>query len=124
MDTRSLSVPLKCFGRAPTQAQVMVDSLSLRGRIARGATVMGLGLAVAVIALPIPLVHLVLVPAALLLSLPIGVLRMRQREIFRSAEGTCPFCGTAQRFGLVGRAFRLPREVFCSNCRQALDLGA
>jgi hypothetical protein len=123
MDSRSLSVPLKGFGRPPTEAHLVVDRLSLHGRLARGATVLAAGLAVAVIALPIPLVHLVLVPAALLLSIPMGILRLRQREIFRSAEGTCPFCGTAQRFGLAGRVFRLPREVFCRNCGRPLDLG-
>ncbi len=123
MDSRTLSVPLKGFGREATQAYLVVDTLTLRGRLARGATVVAAGLAVALIALPIPLVHLVLVPAALLLSVPLGVLRMLQREIFRSAEGTCPFCGTPQRFGLAGRVFRLPREVFCCNCRRALDLG-
>jgi hypothetical protein len=124
MDSRSLSVPLKGFGRPPTQAHLVVDTLSLRGRLARGAAVMAAGLAVAAVALPIPLVHLVLVPVALLLSIPIGILRLRQREIFRSAEGTCPFCGTPQRFGLAGRGFRLPREVFCRNCGRALDLGS
>jgi hypothetical protein len=123
MDSRSLSVPLKGFGEQPTQAHLVVQTLSPRARLARGATVVAAGLAVAVIALPIPLVHLILVPAALLLSVPVGVLRMRHREIFRLAEGTCPFCGTPQRFGLAGRVFRLPREVFCSKCGRALDLG-
>jgi hypothetical protein len=123
MDSRSLSVPLKGFGRAPTQAYLVVDTLTLGGRLVRGGSVVAAGLAIALIALPIPLVHLVLVPAALLLCIPIGVVRMRHREIFRLAEGTCPFCGTTQRFGLAGRVFRLPREVFCRNCRRALDLG-
>jgi len=123
MDTRSLSVSLKGFGCPPTQAQVLVETLSLRERVARAAMIVGGGLAVAVIALPIPLVHLVLVPAAPLLGFILAAIRLGQREVFGSAEGACPFCGTRQRLGLAGRVFRLPREVFCSNCQRALDLG-
>ena len=123
MSTRSLTVPLAGFGCAPTEAQVTVESLSLRARLARGAAVTGAGLALAVIALPIPLVHFVMVPAALLLGITFGAIRLGHREIFSSAEGTCPFCGTQQRLGLAGRVFRLPRRVFCRNCRRELDLG-
>jgi hypothetical protein len=123
MSTRSLTVPLTGFGCAPTEAQVTVESLSLRARLARGAAVAGAGLALAVIALPIPLVHFVLVPAALLLGISFGAIRLGQREIFSLAEGACPFCGTRQRLGLAGRVFRLPRRVFCSNCQRELDLG-
>jgi hypothetical protein len=124
MSIRSLTVPLSGFGRAPTEAQVTVESLSLRARLARGAAVAGAGLALAVIALPIPLVHFVLVPAALLLGIIFGAIRLGHREIFSTAEGTCPFCGTEQRLGLAGRVFRLPRRVFCRNCRKELDLGS
>jgi hypothetical protein len=123
MNTRSLTVPLPGFGGAPTEAQVNFESLSLRARLARGAAVAGAGLALAVIALPIPLVHFVLVPAALLLGITFGSIRLGQREIFSSAEGACPFCATRQRLGLAGRVFRLPRRVFCSNCQRELDLG-
>ena len=123
MSTRSLTVPLAGFGCAPTEAQVTVESLPLRARFARGAAVAGAGLALAVIALPIPLVHFVMVPAALLLGITFGTIRLGQREIFSSAEGACPFCGTRQRLGLAGRVFRLPRRVFCTNCQRELDLG-
>jgi hypothetical protein len=123
MSTRSLTVPLAGFGCAPTEAEVTVESLTLRARLARGTAVAGAGLVLAVIALPIPLVHFVLVPAALLLGLGFGAIRLGQREIFSSAEGTCPFCGTRQRLGLAGRVFRLPRRVFCSSCQRELDLG-
>jgi hypothetical protein len=123
METRSLTVPLKGFGSAPTPAHVIVDTLSVRQRMARAGMIFAAGLTVAVIALPIPLVHLVMVPGALLLGLVLGAFRLGQREIFRSAEGTCPFCGTSQRLGLAGRVFRLPREVFCRNCQRPLDLG-
>jgi hypothetical protein len=123
METRSLTLPLKGFGSAPTPAHVIVATLSVRQRIARAGMIFAAALALALIALPIPLVHLVLVPGSLLLGLVLATSRLGQREVFRSAEGTCPFCGTAQRLGLAGRVFRLPREVFCRNCQRALDLG-
>jgi hypothetical protein len=123
MSTRSLTVPLTGFGCPPTEAQVVVEHLTLQARLARAGMAGGAGLALALIALPIPLVHFVLVPAALLLGITFGVVRLKQQEIFSSAEGVCPFCGTRQRLGLAGRVFRLPRRVFCSNCQRELDLG-
>jgi hypothetical protein len=123
MTTRSLTVPLAGFGCAPTEAQVTVESLTLRARLARSGAMAGAGLALALIALPIPLVHFVLVPGALLLGVTFGAIRLAQREIFASAEGSCPYCGTRQRLGLAGRVFRLPRRVFCTSCRRELDLG-
>jgi hypothetical protein len=123
VETRSVEVSLKGFGRAPTRAQVVIGTLTLRERGARAAVALGAGLALAVIALPIPLVHLILVPGALLLGISFAAIRVGQREVFRSAEGVCPYCGARQRLGLAGRAFRLPREVFCGNCQRALDLG-
>lgn len=123
MQTRLLTVDLKGFGRPPNEAKVVVQTLEFRDRLVRaGAVALG-GLVLALIALPIPLVHFVLVPSALLLGLGWGALRLGQREIFSSAEGVCPFCGTEQRLGLAGRGFRLPRRVFCRNCRRELDLG-
>lgn len=123
MNTRSLTVPLTGFGCAPTQAKVVVARLTLRQRVARSGRVVGAGLAAALIALPIPLVHFVFVPGAVLIGLALGVIRVQQREIFESAEAPCPYCGTAQRLGLAGRAFRLPRAVHCRHCGRQLDLG-
>jgi hypothetical protein len=123
LSTRSLTVPLTGFGAEPAEALVVVESLPLRARLARAGAVGGAGLALALIALPIPLVHFVLVPGALLLGIILGGIRLGQQEIFASAEGACPFCGTRQRLGLAGRVFRLPRRVFCSNCQRELDLG-
>jgi hypothetical protein len=101
----------------------MVETLTLRERVTRAAIGLGAGIAIALIALPIPLVHLVLVPGALLLGFTLALIRLGQREIIRSAEGTCPYCGTRQRLGVAGRVFRLPREVHCSHCRRSLGLG-
>ena len=122
MATRSLDASLKGFGAAPTPAEVVVETLSMGDRVRRAGLALGAGALLALIALPIPLVHFVLVPGALLLGLIFAALRLKQREIFRSAEGSCPYCGTPQRLGLAGRVFRLPREVFCDKCRRSLDL--
>jgi hypothetical protein len=122
MGTRSFTVLLKGFGYPPTHAQVVVETLTLRGRLLRAAGVVGAGLALAAVALPIPLVHFVLVPTAILLGLTLGAIRLAQAEIFARAEGDCPYCGTHQRLGLAGKVFRLPRRVFCRNCQRELDL--
>lgn len=123
MPVRPLSASLKGFGCAPTPADVVVETLELRQRLSRAGTVAALGLAAALVALPIPLVHLIFVPGALLAGLILGVRRLGQREIFRSAEGTCPCCGARQKLGLAGRAFHLPREIHCNSCGRSLDLG-
>jgi hypothetical protein len=123
MEPRSFHVSLKGFGSVPSSAHVVVESLDLRQRVIRAAMILAGGLALALIAVPIPLVHFVLVPGAILLGLILAVVRFRQREVFRLAEGACPFCGTQQRLGLAGRVFRLPRQVFCRNCGRSLDLG-
>jgi hypothetical protein len=122
MTTRSLTASLKGFGAPPTAAAVVVESLTPRRRVARAAAVAGWGLVAAAIALPIPLVHFVLVPGSLLLGGMLGAMRLAQREIFRSAEGPCPFCGIQQRLGLAGKSFRLPRRAHCTSCGRELDL--
>jgi hypothetical protein len=123
VNTRSLTVPLTGFGCAPTQAHVVVARLTLRQRLARSGRVVGAGLVEAMVALPVPLVHFVFVPGAVLMGLTLGVIRVQQREIFASAEAPCPYCGTDQRLGLAGRAFRLPRSIHCRHCGRQLDLG-
>jgi hypothetical protein len=122
METHSLTATLKGFGAPPTGVVIEVERLTSRRRLTRAAAAAGFGLAAAIIALPIPLVHFVLVPGSLLLGGILAALRLTQREIFRSAEGPCPFCGTHQRLGLAGKSFRLPRRVHCLSCGQELDL--
>jgi hypothetical protein len=122
MPTLSVNATLRGFGTAPTPATLVVERLTPGRRLGRAAAVFGLGLAAAAIALPIPLVHFVLVPGSLLAGLVVAALRVTQREIVRSAEGTCPFCGTRQRLGLAGRRHHLPRRIHCSSCGQELDL--
>jgi hypothetical protein len=121
-ERRELSAVLRGFGVPSRPATIVVDRLSGRARLLRAATVLGIGVAAAAIALPIPIVHFVLVPGSLLLALVFAGMRLTQREIVRRAEGSCPFCGTAQRLGLAGQAFRLPRRVHCSTCARELDL--
>jgi hypothetical protein len=108
LTTRSLNASLKGFGSPPTPAEIVVETLTVSQRLRRAAVALGLAAALALVALPIPLVHFVLVPAALLLGLIFAALRLNQREIIRSAEGSCPYCSTHQRLGLAGRVFRLP----------------
>ena len=122
MNIRSLHASLNGFGAPPTAAAIVIESLSPRRRVARAGAAVGLGVMAAAIALPIPLVHFVLVPGSLLVGAILGAMRLAQREIFRSAEGPCPFCGTQQRLELAGKSFRLPRRAHCINCNRELDL--
>jgi hypothetical protein len=124
MPTHSLSARLTGFGVPATAAALVVEELTPRQRFTRAGAAAGVGLAAALIAIPIPLVHFVLVPGSLLIGAIVAARRLGQREIFRSAEGPCPFCGTTQRLGLAGQAFRLPRRLHCATCGQELDLDA
>jgi hypothetical protein len=121
MTSHTLELRLKGFGAPPAQARAEVAELTMQDRLKRAAVVFAAFIAVALIALPIPIVHFVVVPGGLLLAFVLGALRLREGEIFRGAEGRCPFCGTEQRFPLFGR-FRLPRAVNCTSCRRRLLL--
>jgi hypothetical protein len=121
MEMRTLGLPLTGFGVTPTAARVEVLTLSPGDRLKRAAVIFGASLLGAAIAIPIPLVHFVLVPGALLLGMGFGLMRLRQREIFRRAEGRCPFCLAEQSFTVMGR-FQLPKKLHCSTCQRQLML--
>jgi hypothetical protein len=122
METHTLAATLKGFGAQPTAAAVVVERLTPGRRAARAGAMVGYGLIAALIALPIPVVHFMLVPGSLLVGGLMGAIRLAQREIFRSAEGPCPFCGTRQKLALAGKSFRLPLRLHCNHCGRELDL--
>ena len=121
MEVRFLELPLKAFGAKPTAARVELDVLTPADRLKRAATILGISWIAAIIALPIPLVHLVFVPGVLVAGIILSIVRLRQGEIFRSASGPCPYCGTEQKFTVMGR-FRLPKKLHCQACRRQLAL--
>lgn len=121
MEVREVPVQVKGFGAPPTDAVVAIAVLSGADRLKRAGSIVGISVAVALIALPIPLVHLILVPGALLGGIAMAGNRLTQSEIFRRAEGRCPFCGTDQTFPLMGR-FRLPKDAHCVKCGRSLSL--
>jgi hypothetical protein len=123
MEVRSLELPLKGFGAPPSLAEVEFYELSPADRFKRAAMIFGAALVAALVFLPVPLVHLVIVPGALLLGIVLALVRLRQREIFRSVQGRCPFCGTEQRFTALGK-FRIPKTLNCSSCQRQLILEA
>jgi hypothetical protein len=122
MEIRSLELPLKGFGVEPSVARVELGALSPTDRLKRAAMIFGLGVAVAIIAIPIPIVHLVLVPAAAVLGIVFALGKLNQREVFRHAQGRCPFCRMEQSFTVMGR-FRLPMKLHCGSCHRELVLG-
>jgi hypothetical protein len=121
VNLRTIELRLHGFGTPPAPARAEVAELSRAERLKRAAVVFGAFIAVAVIALPIPIVHFVLVPGGLLLAVTLGLLRLREGEVFRAVDGRCPFCGAEQAFQVLGR-FRLPREVDCAACHRRLTL--
>ena len=121
METRSLELPLRGPGANPRTALVEIGILDPADRLKRAGLAFGAGLAVAVIAVPIPIVHLILVPGALLLGTVLGARRLGQGQTFRGGTGCCPYCGTQQRFTLLGR-FHLPKTIYCSACQRELYL--
>jgi len=121
MEVRSLELPLKGFGAAPTLAEVELYELSPTDRLKRAAMIFGAGVVAALVFLPVPLVHLFIVPGALVLGVILALVRLQQRDIFRSVEGSCPFCGTKQRFTALGKV-RIPKALNCSSCQRQLVL--
>ncbi|MEO8089008.1 MAG: hypothetical protein ABI703_01780 [Gemmatimonadales bacterium] len=121
MEVRLLELPLRGFGADPTPARVELDVLTPADRLKRSATILGISVVAAAIALPIPLVHLVFVPGALVAGIVMAIVRLQQGEIFRSASGRCPYCGTEQGFTVMGR-FRLPKKLYCRACQRQLVL--
>jgi hypothetical protein len=123
-EMRTIRLPISGFGVAPSQASIEVRSLSGRERLRRAglAPLVGLGIAIAV--LPIPIVHLAVPPVALIGGIVMGLRRATQRELFETAHGPCPFCGTDQTLGVNGAPFHLPRTLSCRSCRKPLTLGA
>jgi hypothetical protein len=121
MELKVMELPLTGFGAAATPARVEILTLSPADQIKRAAVIFGAFLLGAAIAIFIPLVHFVLVPAALILGAVFALLRLRQREIFRSAQGRCPFCATEQGFTVMGQ-FKLPKTLYCSSCKRQLIL--
>jgi hypothetical protein len=121
VEERALALWLKGFGAPASEAKVEVSVLDARDRLKRALLTSGFCFAAALVALPIPIVHFVFVPAALLAGIVLGAIRLRQDQIFRTASGRCPFCGTDQSFQVMGR-FSLPKKLYCGNCGRELEL--
>jgi hypothetical protein len=121
VEEREFPVQVKGFGAPPTTAVVNIAVLSGADRLKRAGVTLGAAFAVALIALPIPIVHFMLVPGSLLTGLILAGNRLTVSEIFRHAEGPCPFCGTEQAFPVMGR-FRLPKRAHCMHCGRNLSL--
>lgn len=121
MELRCLDLPLRADGAPPERARVEIGVLGAGDRVKRAGVALAGGVGLALVALPIPIVHLLLVPGALVGGIALAARRLGQGETFRGARGRCPYCGTQQRFTLLGR-FRLPKTVYCGSCQRELYL--
>lgn len=122
MSDEELKLSVSGFGAAPRTGVAVIRALSTPERLRRAGVVFGGGVLAALATLPIPLVHFFFPPAALVAGTVFGARRLAQRAVFRSARGTCPFCGREQSLGLTDVAVRLPRDVTCHGCRRELRL--
>jgi hypothetical protein len=123
MDVRTIELALRGFGAPPARAVAELEILNRQERLKRAAVTLGAGVVAALIALPIPLVHFVFVPAALVTGVTLGLMRLRQGEVFRGVSASCPICGQEQHFTVMGR-FKLPRKLHCESCHHQLELDA
>jgi hypothetical protein len=124
MTLRLEQLALRGFGAAPSPARIEIRSLTTGERLRRAGKAPLIGLGVAILVLPIPVVHFAVPPLALISGVVVGIRRMSQRELFVSARGPCPFCGTEQSLGLNGSAYRLPRSAKCHACLRSMTLDA
>jgi hypothetical protein len=123
MEVRTIELALRGFGAPPAHAVAELEILNRQERLKRAALTLGAGVVAALVALPIPLVHFVFVPAALVTGVTLGVMRLRQAEVFRGVSASCPICGKEQHFTVMGR-FKLPRKLHCESCHHQLELDA
>ncbi len=109
-------------GGGTATGTVQVGYPSLSQRLGRAAGLFAAGLA-GLLVLFVPLVHFF--GLALFVGMSwLAVRRLRAREVFRSARGTCPACGREGRFfvGLGGRPVGFPVSTSCGHCARSLSL--
>lgn len=119
---REEALALTGFGAAASVAETTVQTMSTGERLRRAALAPLIGIGVAILVLPIPVVHFAVPPAAIVGGLVLGIRRLTQRELFVTAHGPCPFCGTEQTLGVNGSPFRLPRALKCRACLRLMTL--
>jgi hypothetical protein len=110
-----MSATLTIFGAAPTQATVVVRSVSAGRRLAQAVGSLAICWGAAVVAVFIPLAHFFLVPGLAIAGVVWAVLRLREPRQLVRVHGICPRCGRAEDFVPSGRLRRQPTAQ-CPSC--------
>lgn len=121
MTTRSIE--LEVVGWGPTHSFCTADVVHYNpgGRLVRSLRALALIWIVAIPLMLVPYAVVIVLPAAMALSVYFCVQHMRAENVATSCTGTCPDCGIQQRFDLPER-FRLPMEIQCGVCHRELWL--
>jgi hypothetical protein len=122
-DTRIEAFTLSGYQGRPTAGTVTIRTFDREQRVRRAVAGLGTWWGAAVLAVFIPVAHFVLVPSFLAYGLWQFVQRLGTVELAADARGTCPDCGTEQRFDLPPR-WRAPQSVTCKHCSRGLRLTA
>ncbi len=87
-----VTLQIRDSARPPTTAELTLEPLSLRQRLGRALTRVGVCWAVAVPCVLVPLLHFVLVPGLVLLGPLLGALAFRATVVVTSERVKCPKC--------------------------------
>jgi hypothetical protein len=123
MDVIELPATLTVFGSPPTPATAKVLTQRAGQRLARTAAALGVCWGLALASVFVPVAHFILVPTFAVAGVVVAVLRAREDRRLLEVLGTCPRCGTEQRFEVGGR-FAQERSLDCPRCHSHLVVRA
>ncbi len=109
------------YGVRHSSAQASVVHYNFMPRLLRGLERAVLVWVVAIPLMFIPFLAILVLPAAIGLSVYLIYSRMHAPDVARACKGTCPDCGFEQAFDLPLK-FELPLDVECARCNRELRL--
>ena len=121
MTAHSVSFDVIGWGPQPGFGTAEVVHFGFGRRLARSLGTLALVWVIAVPLLFIPYAIVVVLPAALALSVYFVAQHMQAPNVATTCSGTCPDCGRSQQFDIPER-FELPIEIQCANCHRELWL--
>ncbi|CAG0992903.1 hypothetical protein GPROT1_03176 [Gammaproteobacteria bacterium] len=105
---------------ARTEGEVAVRRWTAADRTRRALLALLAMWALGAVSIFIPVLHVVLVPAFLLIGPIAAVLLARQKSAVLGGRGRCPACG--EPFFIEGGTERWPLDDVCESCRAAVTI--
>ncbi len=119
--THSVKIDIVGWGKDHGAGTAEVLHYDFWHRLGRAVIAVAIVWAIAIPLMAVPWLVILTLPAALVLSVFLFVIRMRAPEVFAVCQGTCPDCGQSQAFDLPGR-YELPIKAECAKCNRELTL--